>query len=179
MHPLRLFEYCPRCGSHRFQENDASSKRCKDCGFVYYLNPKASVAAFVMDRQSRILVCRRAFDPSKGMLDLPGGFTECGETVEEAVVRELSEEIGWKPKQMKYLCSFPNVYRYSGFDVHTMDLFFLCRSDEDMGDLKAHDDVAECFWLRKEEIEPEKFAFRSICKAVDRLLKDDKYWVKD
>ena len=106
MHPLRLFEYCPRCGSHRFQENDASSKRCEDCGFVYYLNPKASVAAFVMDRQSRILVCRRAFDPSKGMLDLPGGFTECGETVEEAVVRELSEEIGWKPKQMKYLCSF-------------------------------------------------------------------------
>ena len=101
MHPLRLFEYCPRCGSRRFQENDASSKRCEDCGFVYYLNPKASVAAFVMDRQSRILVCRRAFDPSKGMLDLPGGFTECGETVEEAVVRELSEEIGWRPKQMK------------------------------------------------------------------------------
>ena len=110
MHPLRLFEYCPRCGSHRFQENDASSKRCEDCGFVYYLNPKASVAAFVMDRQSRILVCRRAFDPSKGMLDLPGGFTECGETVEEAVVRELSEEIGGKPKQMKNLWSFPNVY---------------------------------------------------------------------
>ena len=76
MHPLRLFEYCPRCGSHRFQENDASSKRCEDCGFLYYLNPKASVAAFVMDRQSRILVCRRAFDPSKGMLYLPGGFTD-------------------------------------------------------------------------------------------------------
>ena len=111
MHPLRLFEYCPRCGSHRFQENDASSKRCEDCGFVYYLTPKASVAAFVMDRQSRILVCRRAFDPSKGMLDLPCGFTECGETEEEAVVRELSEEIGWKPQQMKNLCSFPIVDR--------------------------------------------------------------------
>ena len=80
---------------------------------------------------------------------------------------------------MKYLCSFPNIYRYSGFDVHTMDLFFLCRSDEDMSDLKAHDDVAECFWLRREEIEPEKFAFQSIRKAVDRLLKDDKYWGKD
>ena len=63
MHPLRLFEYCPRCGSHRFQENDASSKRCEDCGFVYYLNPKASVAAFVMDRQSRILVAGRSIRP--------------------------------------------------------------------------------------------------------------------
>ena len=105
MHPLHLFQYCPRCGSHRFVENNASSKRCEDCGFVYYINPKAAVAAFVMDNRSRLLVCRRAFEPSKGMLDLPGGFTECGETAEEAVVRELSEEIGWKPKQMKYLYS--------------------------------------------------------------------------
>ena len=48
-----------------------------------------------------------------------------------------------------------------------------------IGQVKAHDDVAECFWLRREEIEPEKFAFQSIRKAVDRLLKDDKYWVKD
>lgn len=176
MHPLHLFAYCPRCGSHRFVENDASSKRCEDCGFVYYLNPKASVAAFVMDSRSRLLVCRRAFEPSRGMLDLPGGFTECGETAEEAVVRELSEEIGWKPKQMKYLYSFPNVYRYSGFDVHTMDLFFLCRSGDDFGCLAAHDDVESCFWLSREEIRPEQFAFASIRRAVESLLKDDSYW---
>ena len=38
MHPLHLFQYCPRCGSHRFVENNASSKRCEDCGFVYYIS---------------------------------------------------------------------------------------------------------------------------------------------
>lgn len=176
MHPLHLFEYCPRCGSHRFVENDASSKRCEDCGFVYYLNPKASVAAFVMDKQARLLVCRRAFEPSKGMLDLPGGFTECGETAEEAVVRELSEEIGWTPRQMRYLYSFPNIYRYSGFDVHTMDLFFLCKSDDDFASLAAHDDVESCFWLSREEIHPDEFAFQSIRRAITLLLQDDACW---
>lgn len=176
MHPLHVFAYCPRCGSHRFVENDGSSKRCEDCGFVYYLNPKASVAAFVMDGQSRLLVCRRAFEPSRGMLDLPGGFTECGETVEEAVARELSEEIGWAPQEMKYLYSYPNIYRYSGFDVHTMDLFFWCRVGDDVETLKAHDDVESCFWLPREEICPDDFAFASIRQAVKRLLGADEYW---
>ncbi len=176
MHPLHLFQYCPRCGSSHFVENDAASKRCEDCGFVYYLNPKASVAVIIKDKQSRILVCRRAFEPSKGMLDLPGGFTDCGETAEEAVSRELSEEIGWTPGSIQYLCSYPNIYRYSGFDVHTMDLFYLCEADEDMRRIVAHDDVADCFWLSREEINPEEFAFTSIRKAIAQLVDNDAYW---
>ena len=179
MHPLHLFQYCPRCGSHRFVENNASSKRCEDCGFVYYINPKAAVAAFVMDNRSRLLVCRRAFEPSKGMLDLPGGFTECGETVEEAVARELSEEIGWHPDQMRYMYSFPNIYRYSGFDVHTMDLFFLCKYKGDSGALAAHDDVESCFWLSHDEIHPDRFAFQSVRRAITLLLNDDACWQVD
>lgn len=35
-HPLRLFRYCPACGSARFREHDFKSKRCDDCGFTYY-----------------------------------------------------------------------------------------------------------------------------------------------
>ena len=54
MHPLRLFEYCPRCGSHRFQENDASSKRCEDCGFVYYFNSSAATVAFILNDKNAV-----------------------------------------------------------------------------------------------------------------------------
>ncbi len=176
MHPLHLFRYCPRCGSAHFVEHDAASKHCDDCGFVYYLNPKASVAAIVMDKKSKVLVCRRAFEPSRGMLDLPGGFTDCGETAEEAVMRELSEEIGWKPATMTYLYSYPNIYRYSGFDVHTMDLFYLCKSDEETPQLVANDDVADCFWLSRHEINSDDFAFQSIRRAIEKLLAEDKYW---
>ncbi len=174
-HPLQLFHFCPRCGSVHFVEHDVSSKRCNDCGFIYYLNPKAAVAVFVMDEQSRLLVCRRAFEPCKGLLDLPGGFTECGETAEEAVNRELLEEIGWSPKSMVYFCSYPNIYCYSGFDVHTMDLFYLCKID-DASQLIANDDVADCFWLTRQEIKSDDFAFQSIRRAVEKLLSEDVYW---
>ena len=88
-HPLHAFQYCPRCGSADFTVNDARSKRCGHCGFVYYLNPSSSVACFIRDREGRLLVVCRRCEPAKGTLDLPGGFAELDETLEEALLREL------------------------------------------------------------------------------------------
>ena len=38
-HPLAQFLYCPECGSSHFEVNNEKSKKCADCGFVYYFNP--------------------------------------------------------------------------------------------------------------------------------------------
>ena len=76
---------CPACGSQHFEINNVKSKKCADCGFVYYLNPSAATAAFIENEQGELLVCRRAKEPSKGTLDLPGGFAD----MEEAVPRPL------------------------------------------------------------------------------------------
>ena len=126
MHPLRLFENCPRCGSHRFQENDASSKRCEDCGFVYYFNSSAATVAFILNDKNELLVCRRGKEPAKGTLDLSGGFIDMYETGEEGVAREVLEETGLQVEEAVYQFSLPNTYLYSGFLVHTLDQFFLC-----------------------------------------------------
>ena len=48
MHPLSQFIHCPRCGGP-FREHDARSKRCAQCGFTYYHNSSAAVAAFILD----------------------------------------------------------------------------------------------------------------------------------
>ena len=71
-----------------------------------------------------LLVCRRAKEPAKGTLDLPGGFIDKNETGEEGVAREVLEETGLKVKKAVYQFTLPNIYVYSGFPVHTLDMFF-------------------------------------------------------
>ena len=66
-------------------DNDEKSRRCADCSFVYYLNPSSAYVAIIIDDKGRLLVERRGCEPAKGMLDLPGGFADMNETVEEGL----------------------------------------------------------------------------------------------
>jgi 8-oxo-dGTP diphosphatase len=58
-----------------------------------YPGPSLAVDA-VWTRRGRVLLVRRGRPPFRGELALPGGFVEIGETVEQAVLRELKEETG-------------------------------------------------------------------------------------
>ena len=84
-HPLAQFLYCPECGSPHFEVNNEKSKKCTDCGFVYYFNPSSATVALILNEKKELLVCRRAKEPAKGTLDLPGGFIDMNETGEEGV----------------------------------------------------------------------------------------------
>lgn len=173
-HPLRLFRFCPLCGSERFEVNNGKSKRCEDCGFVYYFNPSASTVAVIVNQKDELLVVRRAKEPAKGTLDLPGGFSDCHETSEEGVAREVREETGLEVEQVEFLFSLPNIYPYSGFEVHTLDMFYLCR----VGSTKtvfAADDAAEVMWVPWSQIQPEAFGLGSIRKGVEQLLTKKNY----
>ena len=174
MHPLSLFKYCPKCGSIRFTENNEKSKRCADCGFVYYFNPSAATVAFIMNSKKELLVCRRAKDPAKGTLDLAGGFLDMYETGEQGVKREVLEETGLEVTEAIYLFSIPNTYEYSGFLVHTLDQFFLCRIKDD-SQIKAMDDVAESFCLPLAQINPDDFGLDSIREGVKRFLGNPRF----
>lgn len=172
MHFTTLFRHCPVCGAADFFTSDSlRSKRCAACGFVYYLNASAAVACFVRNENGGILLCRRAKDPARGSLDLPGGFVDPGETVEEALRRELKEEIGSDVVESRFLFSLPNQYEYSGLTVPTLDLFFDCRLASHES-LKAADDVAECFFCNPTEIPLEDFGLPSIRKAVGFFLNE-------
>ncbi len=169
-HPLEVFKYCPKCGCSEFEIHNALSRHCAHCGFTYYQNPRASTAAFILNGQGDLLVARRAKEPAKGTLDLPGGFVDNYENAEQGMVREIHEETGIivEPNEVEYLFSIPNIYRYSGMDIHTLDLFFFCR----VGDVevKAADDAAELTWLPLREVYVERFGLRSIREAVHRFL---------
>lgn len=105
MHPLAQFKYCPKCGSEHFEENNFKSKKCRDCGFIYYFNSCSSTIALIVNDKHELLVATRAHEPSKGTLDLPGGFVDMDETGEEAVRREVKEETNLVVEETKYLFS--------------------------------------------------------------------------
>ena len=167
-HPLHLFNYCPKCGSDKFAENDFKSKRCGDCGFTYYFNPLAATVGIITNDRGEVLVARRAKEPAKGTLDLPGGFCDSYETAEEGVRREIAEETGLEVKETRYLFSIPNTYMYSGMELHTMDMFFLC-TVEDASALTADDDVAELQWITLDNLRSEEFGLSSIKKGIEKL----------
>lgn len=173
MHPLDLFKYCPKCGSSHFEIRNEKAKKCADCGFTYYFNPSAATVAFILNKQNELLVCRRGKEPAKGTLDLSGGFVDMFETGEEGVTREVHEETGLQVVEAKYLFSLPNTYPYSGFLVHTLDQFFLCRVSDDSS-LQAMDDVADSFWVPLDKVNPDEFGLDSVRKGVVRFLEEYK-----
>jgi ADP-ribose pyrophosphatase YjhB (NUDIX family) len=64
---------------------------CPDCGYIAYENPKIVVGSVAI-WEDRVLLCRRAIEPSRGLWTLPAGYMELHETTAEGAVREAWEE---------------------------------------------------------------------------------------
>lgn len=64
---------------------------CTTCGFIRYENPKIVVGS-VATWEGKVLMCRRAIEPSVGRWTLPAGYMELNETPEEGAAREAWEE---------------------------------------------------------------------------------------
>ena len=112
----------------------------------------------------------RAIDPHKGRLDFPGGFVEHNESAEEAITRELKEELGATVKKLTYFGTFPNQYEFSGMTVFTLDSTFIVEL-ESMSGLKAMDDVAGIEFIRLQDIKPEDIPFTSMKNTITQLQK--------
>lgn len=118
-------------------------------------------------------MCRRANEPAKDTLDLPGGFADLDETIEECAIREIEEEIGIRPKNLRFVFSLPNEYLYSGLIVPTMDMFFEGLI-ENPDEIRPDDDVKECFFIPVRELNPELFGLKSVRKAVRIFIDNEK-----
>jgi len=170
-HPLDFFKYCPHCGSSRWSIHNFKSKQCEDCGFIFYSNPSAANVAVIINEKNELLAVRRKNEPAKGTLDLPGGFTDMEETGEQGVIREVKEETGLDVERCEYLFSIPNLYHYSGMDIHTLDMFFRCHV-KNTQDICAMDDAEEVLWIPLRDVNAADFGLQSIQKGVRLLLKN-------
>ena len=165
------FEFCPKCGSNSFFTSDKGrSFKCEECHFQYFINSSAAVACLIFNSMGELLLTRRAFEPNKGMLDLPGGFVDPMETAEEAATREIKEELNLDLSNLQYLVSFPNLYPYSNMVIPTVDLAFVCETD-DISCLKPGDDVASVEFFPPGEVNFDALCTESMRQIIRFYLK--------
>lgn len=165
-HPSNILKFCPSCGSEKFTFNGEKLFTCGSCSFHYYINPAPAVAVIIEAPDGRVVVTRRKHEPRAGYLDLPGGFIDMMESAEDAVKREVMEELGIAVKDLKYIGSSPNEYVYKELSYFTCDLGFVCKADN-LASMIPADDVSEAFLIRAEDIDPARICFPSI----ERILK--------
>ncbi len=107
----RTHQFCGRCGVPLKISQTERAKECPQCGLLHF--PRLAPAIIVLvERGNQLLLARsRHFMP--GMYSVLAGFVEPGESLEEAVVREVREEVGISVKDIKYFGSQPWPFPHS------------------------------------------------------------------
>jgi len=168
MEPSQIFQHCPRCGVKRKQPG--TPFQCDACGFLYYFNPCSAVAGFILNAAGEALFLRRAKEPAKGMLAVPGGFIDIGERAEDALRRETREEVGLEVGELGFLCSQLNSYTYKDVTYPVLDFFFVAKAINPES-ARALDAVESFTWARPELIDPAEIAFPSIRTGLREFLR--------
>lgn len=166
--PFADFIHCPRCGGASLQKHDARAIRCADCDFKFYFNCATATAAIIL-YHGKLLLGIRGKDPQKGKLDFPGGFVEFDETAEDALAREVREELNINVENLVYLISAPNDYWYANVLYKTTDIYFICTINDIKG-IKPMDDVTDYLLAYPEQVDPQRLAFKSGRIALQKLL---------
>lgn len=161
------FTYCPRCGG-TLQQKGENVLICSECDLHYYVNPKPSNAVILFNTKNELLLVKRKHNPKKGFLDLPGGFVDINESIEESVQREMKEELGIEVEDIRYFASVPDRYAYGGINAYAICSAFTAKMPND-ATIQIGDDVEDIVFVKKEAIPFDNIAFEGIQKLLQKL----------
>ena len=140
---------------------------------AYPPRPFLAVSAAIV-RDGQVLVVRRARPPANGLFSLPGGVVEAGETLHEAVKREVMEETSIAIEPVA-LAGFRETISRDGDDRierHFVILPFAARWIA--GEPRLNDELSEARWVRPSELEglPTTPGLATIVAAAFERLED-------
>ena len=134
---------CPLCGKSTLEYVNSRHWVCSKCGLDLFNNVAAAVGLILYTEDNQILFEKRAKEPRKGFLALPGGFIDPDESAETSCVREVKEEIGLDVNEsdITFVGTSPNTYIFKNITYKTCDIFFSCKLPEnfDINQLKIQE----------------------------------------
>jgi NAD+ diphosphatase len=101
----RTHRFCGRCGTPTVPSEGERARRCPDCGLLAFPRLSPAVITLVERDGKALLANGRTFGIP--MYSCLAGFVEPGETLEQAVRREVREEVGVRLGQVRYFASQP------------------------------------------------------------------------
>jgi mutator protein MutT len=170
-YPSKVWKHCPYCGSQNISWKNGTCKMyCKTCSKTLFINAASAVIALIRNEEGKFLFTRRKNEPAAGKLDFPGGFVNIEECSEDAVIREVKEELDLDLTSVKYYTSTPNRYLYGGIVYFTLDLVYTCKC-KDWSGISANDDISDFVFMDIYDVKTEDLGLESVKKLV-RSLKE-------
>ncbi len=137
------FKYCHRCGGSLESAESGWARHCRACGEMVYPRQDPAIIVTIFDAAGRLLLAHNTAWPAR-RVSLIAGFINMGESAEQAVCREISEEVGLnvKPEWVSYVTTqtwpFPQSLMLA-YEVHL---------PADYPDLELTPDGVEIEWAR-------------------------------
>ena len=136
--------YCSKCEGVKLETKDTGYKKCcNQCGAEYFPRVDPVVIMLPCYEDKCLLGRQKGFPP--GMFSALAGFVEPGETIEEAVMREVNEEVGLKSRNVVYKFTQPWPFPSS--------LMIGCTALVDDPEFTVdEEEIVEAIWLNKEDL---------------------------
>ena len=171
----RSLKYCPQCAGpleeRRLPDEQLLQPVCTRCGHVLWQNPKPTASGLITRQQKRqgpveVLLVRRARPPQEGCWDCPGGFVDPDEHPEDALRRELREELGVRATIGPLMGIYMD--RYGDEGESTLNIYY--RVPAIAGTPAAASDAGTVSWFWLDHL-PDSLAFRNNRRALQALAR--------
>lgn len=140
--------FCSKCGKETKRSDKERMLYCESCGFQVY--PVISPCVIVAVHNGNRLLLTKYAGRAYTKYALIAGFVEIGETLEQAVIREVKEEVGLRVKNLKFYKSQPWPF------TDTLLAGFYAELDGDDTITIQEDELALGVWMEREDIPPEE-----------------------
>ena len=155
---LHNIQCCSFCGTHLRLSSAETAQECPQCGRIFF--PVIAPCIIVLINKGEKILLARHVQHTTDLYTCIAGFIEAGESAEDAVIREVYEEVGLKVKNIRYRGSqswpYPN------------QLMLAFRAEYVSGDITVQkEELSEAAWFTRDALPPVPLpgsaAYRLIC----------------